>query len=395
MAKDQPKFLAVLPWLRLAEEIEVGPFTFWRWPEDSGKHIQSQEMEQVKASLDANFRDLRMEKKRWILQNLEFESLCFISHKGKGTLFVRGSFEDILLDMQIAIDILCACTLFQIDIDRNPTQRRGFASVNRRYYRSQADFAFKIIPLDPNVGLKFIKRSYGYDESNEFPPIPMIRPRECTDNKIGARDSLLVSLANLLTASRKDVHQRIFRAIAHFNSAFVDTIPAIPFPKVLEGYFYKDVVTVATAFEILLNIYNIHSEKKKEELGKRISKLFIRNTVIPEPTKNKSWKVFWIESFYGLRNGIVHGKEIPFKSLEWPNNPYAGLHTEVAIKVFRLALMKTLVKEHLHTETDEDTWQANKLDEWLSTEMKRFPSASDTDFALWSVAKELKAKDDA
>lgn len=37
MAKEQPKFLAVLPWLRLAKEIEVGPFIFWRWPEDGHK----------------------------------------------------------------------------------------------------------------------------------------------------------------------------------------------------------------------------------------------------------------------------------------------------------------------------------------------------------------------
>jgi len=392
MAKDQPKFLAVLPWLQLAEEIEVGPFTFWLWPEDREKYIQPQEIEQVKASLDANFRHLSMEEERWVLQNLEFESLCFISHKEKGTLFVRGSFEDILLDMQIAVDILCACTLFQTEIDRNPTQRRGFSSANKRYYRSQADFAFKIIPLDPNVGLKFIKRSYGYDESNEFPPVPMIRPRECTDIKVAVRDSLLKSLANLLTASRVNFHQRIFKAINQFNSAFVDTTPAIPFPKALEGYFYKDVVTLATVFEILLNIYNVYSEKKKEELGKRISRLFTSNTVLPEPTTNKSWKVFWIESFYGLRNDIVHGKEIPFENLEWPYNPYGGLHTEVAIKVFRLVLMKILVEKRLHVETDEDIWQANKLDEWLSTEMKRFPSASDTDFAL---SKELKAKDDA
>ena len=395
MKEESAKFLAVLPWLQLEGEIEVGPFTFWRWPEDRKKYIQPQEIEQVKASLDANFRNLSMEGERWILQNLEFESLCLISHKEKGTLFVRGGFEDILEDMQIAVDILCACTLFQTEIERNPAQRKGLSAVKKRYYKTQSDFTFKIIPLDPKVGLKFIKRSYGYDESNEFPPIPMIRPRECTDHKVAVRDSLLTSLANLLTASRIDFYQRIFRAIAQFNSAFVDTAPAIPFPKALEGYFYKDVVTLATAFEILLDIYNVYSEKKKEELGKRISRLFTSNTVIPEPTKNKSWKVFWIESFYGLRNDIVHGKEIPFNNLEWPYNPYAGLHTEVAIKVFRLVLMKILVEKQLHVETDEDIWQANKLDEWLSTEMKRFPCASDTDFALWSVAKELKAKDDA
>ncbi len=205
-------------------------------------------------------------------------------------------------------------------------------------------------------------------------------------------------------SSSTPLRSRIFRVINQFNSTFVDSIPAIPFPKALEGYFYKDVVALATAFEMLL-IPNYTGRDKNRKLCLSLIKLFKGNEEIEHSDRivrgkkemeiEAPWKGWWLCWFYQLRNDIVHGEKLSFKDLEWSHNPYAGLYTEVAIKVFRLALMKTLVDEQLHTETEVDTWQANKLDEWLSTKRKYFPSAREAAFGFWKLEKELKSRDEA
>ncbi|TET21696.1 MAG: hypothetical protein E3J71_08860 [Candidatus Stahlbacteria bacterium] len=385
MAKDQPKFLAVLPWLRVRGEIDIGPFVFWQWPWNEKKYVPSAHTDRVKETLNAHFMEVQWDapNKGWTIAPRT--SLCLAGWRNRALeeslWFTKEDFEL----FRPAGDILCASSLFKTLLRRDSINAEN-PSVQELFYKNATDFAWYGIHLDAEAGSRQIRRRYGSILRGEFPPIPRVKPDECTDQEVIGKDGLATSLGKMLESSPTDFSRRTFRAIEQFNNAFTDSMVII---------HHTEIVMLGTAFEILLKIYNVYSEKKKQELGKRISKLFSRNTVIPEPTTNKSWEVFWIESFYGLRNDIVHGKRIPFKNLEWPNNPYAGLHQEIAIHVFRLALMKTLVEKQLHVETDEDIWQANKLDEWLSTEMKRFPSASDTDFALWSVAKELKAKDDA
>jgi len=171
---------------------------------------------------------------------------------------------------------------------------------------------------------------------------------------------------------------RIFRALAQFNSAYTD------YPL---GSILAEIVTLATAFEILLDI---QKRNKTEELCEKIEYLFAKNQQIKKPTTDKSWKVYWMRQFYRLRNDIVHGKKVSYKDFYWKENPYAGTHQEIAIEVFRLVLMKKL-PEGIHKKRSKDTYQADKLDEFLSTKRKFLSNEHNhEDFIKWLTERNRK-----
>lgn len=393
MDKKHPKFLAVLPWLRVRGEIDIGPFVFWQWPWNEKKYVPSAHTDRVKETLNAHFMEVQWDapNKGWTIAPRT--SLCLAGWRNRALeeslWFTKEDFEL----FRPAVDILCASSLSKTLLRRDPINAEN-PSVQELFYKNATDFTWYGIPLGAEAGSRQIRRRYGGIWRGEIPPIPRIKPDECTDKEVVGEDSLVSSLSDLLNNPLNDFSRSKFLSIEWFIRAFTDS-PMISYST--------EIVMLATAFEILL-IPSYKDRDKSKKLCLRLIELFDGNEEIIHKgrlrDKNKTekeypWKGWWIYEFYDIRNRFVHGEALSLKDLEWRYNPYAGLYPEIAIHVFRLALMKTLVEKQLHVETDEDIWQANKLDEWLSTEMKRFPSASDTDFALWSVAKELKAKDDA
>ncbi|TKJ41338.1 hypothetical protein CEE36_08465 [candidate division TA06 bacterium B3_TA06] len=377
MAKDQPKFLAVLPWLRLAEEIEVGPFTFWRWPKDRNKYVNKPLIGKIEDTLHAHFRETgySFKSKKWSLDPCK--SLCIASHRKRylkrGLWFKEEDFEC----FRMAVDSLCLSTLFQTDIVRTSIESQKPTISYIRSYNNYTDFNWHGIQLGTEVTARQLRTRYGSRLIGEFPPIPVIKPRECTDDEVKGDDSLLSSLGKLLKSPLNTFTRRIFRALAQFNSAYTD------YPL---GSILAEVVILATAFEILLDI---RKRNKTEELSQKIEELFAKNQQIQEPDTGKSWKVYWMRQFYRLRNKVAHGKEIHPEDLDWTTNPYAGRHMEIAIYIFRLVLMKLLVRRGIHEETDLDIYQSNKLDEFLSTEMESFPRETNLDFVSWQAEKQF------
>lgn len=94
MAKECPKFPAVLPWLQLAEEIEVGPFTFWRWPEDSEKYFPKQlDRDRITQSINKAFSEMKLspEVRSWGFVPLS--SFCIISGRDEDSFFGKNEFR--------------------------------------------------------------------------------------------------------------------------------------------------------------------------------------------------------------------------------------------------------------------------------------------------------------
>lgn len=374
MKEESAKFLTVLPWLQLEGEIEVGPFTFWRWPEDTGGHIPPEEIEEVTKTLAANFRQLDLSGRRWRVSPLG--SLCIVSHKDKKFLFSEDDFER----FGMAVDALCLSALFQTDIDRTSIDSENPHISYVRYYKNYTDFNWHGIQLGTEVTARQLRTRYGSRLIGESPPIPVIKPRECTDDEVKGDDSLLSSLGKLLGSPLNTFSRRIFRALAQFNSAYTD----YPWGSVL-----TDVVTVTTAFEILLELSKKRGKEKRGKLTNTLIKWFEGNKSKVKKPENTPWKVYWMHQFYNLRNSIVHGEEIHPTDLDWTANPYAGRHMEIAIYVFRLVLMKLLFRRGVHEETDLDIYQSNKLDEFLSTEMESFPRETDLGFVSWQAEKQF------
>jgi hypothetical protein len=390
MVKEQPKFLAVLPWLQLAEEIEVGPFTFWRWPEDAEKYVPNQaERNGIIRSVNKAFQEVKQSREDNLWKPVPVSAFSITSVQDKGHLVKGEEFES----MRKAVDILCMCSLFATDIKRQAlvsnTGKKDWYS-NTFFYKNYTDFSFYIASLgkDPLHWRKNIRRRFG-EELRLGQPEPILKPEECTRDKLKSNLPLLVSLSKLLLSTPSDFTRRIFRALAQFNSAYTD----YPLSSIL-----AEIVTLATAFEILL-IPNYRGMDKCKELCLRFLAFFQNNDKINRIDNLRDgteveypWKGWWLYWFYQLRNDIVHGEEIDPQRLLWLHNPHAGSQLEIAIGVFRLALMKTLAEEGFHTETEEDCYQSDKLDEWLSTEMESFPNGKDFDVAFWRLRKKNKAE---
>jgi hypothetical protein len=363
--KEEPKFLAVLPWLQLEEEIEVGPFTFWRWPEDAESHIPTNQIDEVRKTLSANFRQLYYERKKWELEPMD--SLCIANHGEKEFLHR----EDDLNKFRMAVDILCLSALFRTDVDKT------FRYV--RFYLNYTDFNWIGIPLGSEVISRSFRRRHGELLVGEMPPVPVVKPRECTNTPMNGHDTLISSLGQLLELPSDDFNNRVFRALFQFNSAFSD------YPH---GSILSDLVTITTAFEIL---FNIRKKNKAEELGKKITELFPGSQTVPKQSSNEPGKVYWVKKFYRLRNDIVHGKRIAGSDLEWVANPNAGRYPEIAIYIFRLAISKLLAAKGIHKETDLDIYQSDILDRFLSKDdFKRFPRENDLDYISWLAKRTYK-----
>lgn len=382
MTDKQPKFLAVLPWLKLLKEIEVGPFVFWRWPEDAEKYLPPLEIKPVRDTLNSNFRQLKRGEKRWGFTTID--SLTLVAHKDKGTLCEPETLEERWeneRNISMAVGVLCACSIFQTSIfwDFSVVETEPpYPSPN--FYKNSLDFAYYDVPLG-------VASRWGFGSVQ-----PHVRPRECTRYKVGGKDSLFPSLGRLLESGDDPQRNRILRSLTQFNFALRDYNVYNP--------QQDTVVALATAFELLLDFSDDNKYGKSKRMCLKIVELFQANNKILhkdrlQEEKGKEleapWKAWWFYRFYGLRNNIVHGKKISYKDFFWEENPYAGTHHEIAIKVFRLTLMKVLLKEGLHSETTEDTYQADKLDEYLSTKRRVLSSDHNLDDHMkWLIARKNK-----
>lgn len=385
MAKEQPRFLAVLPWLQLAEEIEVGPFTFWRWPEDAEKYVPNQaERDGINRTVDKAFADMKQSSEVHSWKSVPLRSFCVISGKDGGCLFEDNEFRF----LRKPVDALNACALFATNIQWFVSETDGekYRHPNVIFYKNSTDFTLYRIPSesDSPYWSKAIQRRHG-TEMHLGHPEPILKPAECTSKALNKNLPLLFSLGKLLESSKDDLSRRIFRALDLFTSAFTDSKAIHP---------YAEIVLLATVFEILL-IPNYRGMDKCKELCLRFLALFQNNDEIKRRDKLRDgkeveypWKGWWLYWFYQLRNDIAHGEEIDPMRLLWSHNPNAGTQLEIAIGVLRLILMKILSKEGFHTPTDEDDYQSDRIDEFLSSDKyKSFPSENDEHYMEWWLHK--------
>lgn len=368
MAKEQPRFLAVLPWLRLKEEIEVGPVVFWRWPKDKNKYIRRRELQSsISTVLEEDFADLKRVKDN-VWETEPLDSFCLASIK-EDSPFINWKQLHLIHN---AVEALNACALFATDVQKEISKSKtgeNIKSITINFYSNSTDFDLYFVSLD-QLYCFLERRRYG----REVVDSPIVKPRACTikppsggkmdgeiqDWYLGLRGNLplLRALGELLKSKASNFQRRVFRALSWLNLACTD---------LREEQQFSEIVILSTAFEILLNLHNVHSEERKEKLGERLQKLFADSKKIKGASNGKPWKVLWIQVFYGLRNDIVHGKEIDQERLNWQQSPNVESHTEVAILVFRLTLTKLLKKEKFYeAETEEERFLADNLDKFLS-----------------------------
>lgn len=377
MAKEQPKFLAVLPWLQLAEEIEVGPFTFWRWPEDAEKYVPNTELRD-KIAKGVSERFVKVGKQKPLKKNYELIPLEVFSvvSKKKKPPFVENNDAEAL---RKAINALSACSLFQTHIKWiGSGEDREQKDV---FYKNSTDFFYDYARINRYVTFDDITRrrhSFGLHMAT---PNLLVKPDECTKMKVGCEDPILPVLGKLIESPETPFSRRLFRVLDLINNAYTDSKIVHPF---------AEVVLLTTAFETLL-IPNYRGSDKSKAICERFLELFKGNESIPhidklegkkEVAKEYPWKGWWLYWFYKLRNDIVHGEEVEPARFMWSYNKSAGTYLNIAVWILRLVIMKLLVKEGIHTETDLDKYQSDKLDSYLSGQSDTFPIKA-YDCFLW------------
>jgi hypothetical protein len=189
-------------------------------------------------------------------------------------------------------------------------------------------------------------------------------PASVYSNALKYDNNFLTALGHVLNCSEDDkLRSDTLPALEWFYLAHTDS--DLISPK-------SEVVMMATAFEGLLGLSRFYRDKKKEELINAIDSLFLTNKRILQKAKDRggtereySWKQWWMDEFYLLRNRIAHGKTVTEKNLIWSNNVW--FHLEIADILFRNCIKKLLVKDNLYNEKKEDIAEANAIDQFLST----------------------------
>ncbi|MBP7774164.1 hypothetical protein KA078_00055 [Candidatus Woesebacteria bacterium] len=155
---------------------------------------------------------------------------------------------------------------------------------------------------------------------------------------------------------RKKLLRRILRATdllfqAYYNSTNVSRNARI--------------LLIAAAFETLLDLLENARKYFKEEVERRCDlpkepryRHYFRTRNGIKRDKNRSMKVLWADSFFDLRNQIVHGSIVPEEMYQFRNTER---HLDISI-LFFLLLVKSLLNEGMTEKTFWDTIEWKQRD---------------------------------
>jgi hypothetical protein len=128
-----------------------------------------------------------------------------------------------------------------------------------------------------------------------------------------------------------------------------------------------EVVMMASCFEALFQVQD--QRGKKEALMERLPNLFNYHLTVDVERQGtdgslarRSWKVWWMDEFYWLRNKIVHGGRIDPGRTTWTIHE----HLTIAALVLTLGVKLMLAQEGCYTITSDDETVADSIDYFLA-----------------------------
>lgn len=250
------------------------------------------------------------------------------------------------------------------------TNQYGRNILDRRYFNSTVfELIIQYFRLD-SEGMAFQPRRRFYNDiqigiRENFKFVMPIYASD--DDELKYNKPIVKSLKGVISSYRSDDNLlRLLVALNWFFQAHTDS--NFTGDK-------NDLIMMASAFEILLDITEIRGKKvalmnkiqDKFSKFKSLKRRFYQKT----PAGNKgdqehrSWKEFWLCRFYEERNKIAHSMKTPNLKGHWNKN---YTHLTIADIIFDLLVRLYLEKAGLYKLSRYDQQKCNALDEFLSTE---------------------------
>jgi len=327
--------VSFLPWLKLAEAVEVGDVVFWPYPDRRDYFPVSSSLEAQLQRIFGSYVDVR---------GTPTDELTVVS-------FCADPFKDLSDEEADRISELVRLLAFSVMAGNDYYPQAGGyfnATFFQHYHQRFHPGSLWVAPDTRRRGGRTLHGGYKHGELKFTMPLQTVTPFKARPNQ-----PLIQALANLwkqTTADTAAIRQAIdWYFLANTDS---DSVSA-----------RTEVVMMASAFEALFQVQD--ERGKKEALMVLLPVLFApcladeaERTGIDGRRGKKPWKIWWMDEFYWLRNKIVHGGKIDRGRMTWTFEE----HLALAALILSICVKLKLAQLSLYTLTQEDESRADCLD---------------------------------
>lgn len=357
--EDKKYVVTFLPWLKLRDSVEVNNVLFWPFLNEKNEvHLERG----LTSQLRRIFRAYKDPEGRPV------EELTVVSLKDDP---FKDLSDDEIRRISATIRVLAFCLIAENDYYR---QGDYFNSTHFQHFHQRFQLGSKFIA--PHTRRRDGFTWHGGYKHGE---LKFIMPLQTSTRQIVRPNGpLLQSLVAFLEQETSDV-EAIRQAINWFFPSNSD----------MDSMSWEiELVMMASAFEALFQVQDV--PKKKDALMEKLPAVFsgrltqeVGRAGTDGRKAERSWKTWWMDEFYWLRNKVVHGGAIDTSRMVWKVNEH------MTIAAMTLAIS---VKILLH---EKGNYELSSSDEILADAMDYFIAGGNLTERKLSDAREKATFDRA
>lgn len=328
-----------LPWLNLAQAIGIGDFVFWRFPAEKDQFDEGGRFDAQLCRIFTSYVDV---------EGNPIEELTIVS-------FRSDPFRDLSQDEVQRITELVRFLAFAVMAENDYYLQPGqyFNSTHFQHFHQR--FQLGSTWIAPETRHRHGRTSHGgfrHGQLRFTMPLHVV-----TTLKASPNIPLFQALAKLLDQDASEA-ATIRQVVDWFFLANSDSDSVSP---------RTEIVMMGSAFEALLQVQD--KSGKKDALMEGLSTLFVHrlsNEAEREGTDGvrttRSWKAWWMDEFYWLRNKIVHGGKIDIRRMTWTFYE----HLTIAAILLTIGVKLKLFQAGCYTLTSDDETNADSIDLFIA-----------------------------
>lgn len=341
MSEQEPvrHTVTFLPWLRLSKPAEADALLFWPFPAmkkefDSKRHFDTQLQRIFSSYVD--------------VKGSPIAELTVVS-------FPKEPFRDLSPEEADRIGQLIRLLAFSVMAENDYYRPAGryFNSTHFQHFHQRFQLGSEwIAPAARRRDGRTLHGGFKHGELKFTMPLQSITTLETIPNI-----TLLGALLEFLKRETPEA-AAVRQAIDWFFPANSDSDSVSP---------QIEVVMMGSAFESLLQVQD--QMEKKAALMDKLRILFASRLTEEAERRGldgrkarKSWKVWWMDEFYWLRNRIVHGGKIDPGRMTWTIYE----HLTVAALVLAIGVKLMLAQGGCYTLTSDDQSVADSMDHLIA-----------------------------
>lgn len=335
---NEKHVVTLLPWLKIQDSLEVKSMIFWRFPSGKRHFNLSEGMTNQLKRILRSYRDL---------ESKPIEELTIVS-------LINDPLKDLTNQEVKEISTTIRLAAFSV-MAENDYYLQGdyFNSSHFQHFHQRFQLGSRWIAPHTRRRDGFTWHGgYKHGELKFIMPLQTSIRHEARPNVL-----LLGSLVSLLEQDNSDA-AALRQAINWFFLANSDT----DFVS-----WETEIIMMASAFEALFQVQD--KPEKKNALMAKLPEVFsgrytqeVKRSGTDGCEAIRSWKVWWIDEFYWLRNKISHGGKIDTTRMKWTTDE----HLTIAAMILSLSIKLILASKGSYSLDPSDEVSADAFDAFIS-----------------------------